>query len=117
MNNITPVTYLILVYVMLIPIAYFITLQALDFIYNIYNLKVFEKKNYYNEYTNKEYIILSHLYIKQKLWALALNNLENALELQSTIPEKIIRQYLHDIGSIYHQTKYKFLSSEYYNKP
>jgi hypothetical protein len=114
MNNITPVTYLILVYMMLIPIAYFITLQALDFIYNIYNLKVFEKKNYCKEYTYKEYMILSRLYTKQKLWVLALNSLENALELQSTIPKEITKQYLDDIGSIYNQANYRFLSSEYY---
>nr|YP_009390001.1 hypothetical protein [Sheathia arcuata]ART65536.1 hypothetical protein [Sheathia arcuata] len=114
MNNIIPVTYLILVYIMLIPIAYLITLQALNFIYNIYTFKIFQKQNSYINYTYKEYMTLSNLYTKQKLWTLALNNLENALELQSTIPEKIIIEYLNEIGFIYSQTNYTFLSSEYY---
>lgn len=116
MSNIIPVTYLILVYLMLIPIAYLITLQALNFTYSIYTFKIFQKQNSCINYTYKEYITLSNLYTKQKLWTLALNNLENALELQSTIPEKIIIEYLNEIGSIYKQTNYTFLSSEY-NQP
>jgi hypothetical protein len=114
MSNIIPVTYLILVYIMLIPVAYFITLQALNFIYSIYTLNIFQKQNSCINYTYKEYMTLSNLYTKQKLWTLALNNLENALELQSTIPEKITKKYLSEIGSIYNQTNYIFLSSEYY---
>lgn len=114
MNNIIPITYLSLIYIILIPLAYFITLQTLNFIYNVYTLNIFQKKNDYINYTDKEYMTLSHLYTKQKLWTLALNNLENALELQSTIPEKIIIKYFHEIGSIYNRTNYKFLSSEYY---
>lgn len=116
MSNIIPVTYLILVYIMLIPIAYLITLQTLNFVYSIYTFKIFQKQNSYIHYTYKEYITLSNLYTKQKLWTLALNNLENALELQSTIPEKIIIEYLNEIGFIYNQTNYTFLSSEY-NQP
>jgi hypothetical protein len=114
MSNIIPVTYLILVYIMLIPIAYFITLQALNFIYSIYTLNIFQKQNSCINYTYKEYMTLSKLYTKQKLWTLALNNLENALELQMTISEKITTEYLSEIGSIYNQTNYIFLSSEYY---
>ena len=116
MSNIIPVTYLILVYIMLIPIAYLITLQALNFTCGIYTFKIVQKQNSSSNYTYKEYITLSNLYTKQKLWTLALNNLENALELQSTIPEKIIIEYLNEIGSIYKQTNYTFLSSEY-NQP
>jgi hypothetical protein len=115
MNNIVPITYLSLVYIMLLPIAYFITSQSLNFIYNIYTLRIFEKENHYEKYNYRQYTTLSQLYIKQKLWTLALNNLENALELKSTMPKEIVIKYIDEIGSIYSQINYKLLSCKYDN--
>jgi hypothetical protein len=115
MNNIIPIIYLTIVCTLLIPVSYFITIQILNFIYNTYSLKTLEKKNYYKNYSHTKYNKLLNIYIKNKLWTLAINNLENALELQNTRSNKIIIYYINEIGFIYKQINYKKLSLEYYN--
>nr|UEQ12261.1 hypothetical protein [Batrachospermum sp.] len=115
MNNIIPIIYLTIVCILLIPVSYFITVQILNFIYNTYTLKNLEKKNYYKNYSHTKYNKLLKMYIKNKLWALAINNLENALELQNIRSNKIIIDYINEIGLIYKQINYKKLSLEYYN--
>jgi hypothetical protein len=115
MNNIIPIIYLTIVCTLLIPVSYFITIQILNFIYDVYTLKTLEKKNYYKNYSHTKDNKLLNIYIKNKLWTLAINNLENALELQNTRSNTIMIYYMNEIGFIYKQSNYKKLSLEYYN--
>jgi hypothetical protein len=115
MNNIIPLIYLTIACTLLIPVSYFITIQILSFTYNTYTLKNLEKKSYYKNHSHTEYKKLLNMYMKNKLWALAINNLENALELQNTRSNQTIIYYINEIGLIYQQINYAKLSLEYYN--
>nr|QHO64068.1 hypothetical protein [Lympha mucosa] len=114
MNNIIPIIYLSTVCIILIPISYLITVQVLKFIYETYILKILEKKNYYKKYSKKEYRTLLQIYKKHRLWTLAINNIENALELRNTISNKVKIYYVNEISFIYKQINYKKLSLKYY---
>lgn len=83
MNQFIPIIYLTLVFIILISIAILITVEIFDFYNKQFTLDKLTKNHIHQVKIQKQYHEISNAYIKQKLWILALNNLENYLQVNT----------------------------------
>jgi Tfp pilus assembly protein PilO len=112
MNQLTSVIYLSFVFCILLFIALLLTKQIFNFYYWQYILRKSKNTSTYN-YTEKQHYQLSQAYKNKKLWALLLNNVENALKEKKIKSTKFNINSFKIIHFVYTVKNFTFLSSKY----